>query len=154
MADIIGVAVVEIILAAEGGADRQAIGLGEGLEIGRGLGVPGAAADNRQRPLGGRQHGAQTGHVVGAGMGLDDMGDVGGRGGGGGVGDDVGVVVVVVVVVRGVVVVCWCVLPVVSLELYAVFLLSVVVLAWPLLLMLAFCCYWWWCWCSWCCWWW
>ena len=72
-ADVAGIAavrVVEVVLAAERHADRQIEGLGELLDVGAGLGVPAAAAEDRERPLGGAEQHVQARHVLGRGMGL------------------------------------------------------------------------------------
>ena len=76
-ADVAGIAavrVVEVVLAAERDADRQIEGLGERPDVGAGLGVPAAAAEDRERPPGGGEQHLQARHVLGRGMGLRPAG--------------------------------------------------------------------------------
>jgi hypothetical protein len=55
--------VVDVVLAAERRADRKAIRLHECLNVTGGIRAPAAAADHRERPLGGREQLAQSRHV-------------------------------------------------------------------------------------------
>lgn len=59
VADVVRVGVVEQVLEAEGAAHRQVVGFGEALQVGAGLRVPAAAAQQDQRLFGAGEHGAQ-----------------------------------------------------------------------------------------------
>ena len=63
VAGVVGVAVVEVVLAAERDADRQIEALGERLDVGAGLSAPAAAAQHHERPSGPREQPAQARHV-------------------------------------------------------------------------------------------
>ena len=65
IAGIVRMAVVEQVLVAERGADRQVVGLDEGTDVGAGLGGPAAAAHDHHRLLGRGQQLAQRRHVLG-----------------------------------------------------------------------------------------
>jgi hypothetical protein len=52
MAGIVPVRVVHQVLAAEGGADRQSVGFGEGGDVAHGRGIPATAAQQQERALG------------------------------------------------------------------------------------------------------
>ncbi len=66
-------AVVEQVLVAERGTDRQVVGLDEGADIGAGLCAPAAAAHDHHRPLRRVEQGAQRRHVVRRGRAAGDL---------------------------------------------------------------------------------
>ena len=68
--DVAGRAVVEVVLAAEGSACRQAVRLDEREQVGGRLLRPAAAADDRKRALRTGEQLAQPGEVIGAGIRL------------------------------------------------------------------------------------
>ena len=67
IAGVAGVVVVEQVLAAEAAGRRQIVGLEEAGEVGDARGVPAAAAQDDERPLGLRQQPPQLGHRLGRG---------------------------------------------------------------------------------------
>ena len=79
--DVVRVAVVDQVLAAEGGAHRQIEGAGKGEHVVAGLFVPAAAAEHHERAFGFAQQVAQFVHVEFAGIGGDALiaADVGRR---------------------------------------------------------------------------
>ena len=70
---VVGMGVVEIVLAPEGHADRQVEVLGEGLDVGARLGAPTAAAQDHERTLRVGEQSAQARHVRGRRVRLRDV---------------------------------------------------------------------------------
>ncbi len=70
VADIVGVAIVEVVLAAKAAGDGQVLGLGEGLDRGTGCRRPTAAAEDDQRALRLAQQLGEAGHVGGTNRSL------------------------------------------------------------------------------------
>ena len=71
VACVVGMAVVEQILIAEGAGDRQLVGLGESPQRGAGLSIPAAAADQHQRSRCRCEQRARRRDVRGRGRGAD-----------------------------------------------------------------------------------
>jgi hypothetical protein len=77
VAHVVRMGVVEVRLAAKRGADGQRVGLGKAAEVVAGRGVPSAAADDGQGPLGAVQHVLQAYQVAGPRVGLDRLVGIG-----------------------------------------------------------------------------
>ncbi|MNF52468.1 hypothetical protein D3C84_338130 [compost metagenome] len=69
---VIGVGVVEQVLATEGCRHRQVVALGEAADVRDRAGVPAATAEDHKGALGAAKQPAQRLHVGSAGVGFDE----------------------------------------------------------------------------------